>query len=136
LLKTLAEHFGGLVPSRSLVVVTDGFAGLTEHIKTKYANDFVHVRCIQHLAESLQKTFKGKCVTTHLWRAARATHLKDFIETMHTAWTINPKAVEYLCPRVVLAFEDSAISKKSDPQTHAILSKMRELDIERTSSSH
>ena len=100
----LEEHFPGML-SHPSIIKTDGFPGVGALLAR--LGTAVHVRCIWHLGDSIQKLVKGPSLRSWLCWAARQNAFSTFVSGLSIGYEKNEKIIEYVCPALAFAFKNN-----------------------------
>lgn len=104
----IVHHFPGCK-----VFKTDGFHGINKIIK-----DAIHMRCIIHLSESLQKLLKGASVKSEVSFASKQPTWDTFRPAFRAIYLKNPKIAQYLCPALALSMSSTSTANSSANDNH------------------
>ncbi|KAK8543725.1 hypothetical protein V6N13_025896 [Hibiscus sabdariffa] len=95
-LKNLAEDLE-LTNSHYVSFMTDKQKGLVEGLPEVFPHS-EHRTCVRHLYMNFKLKFTGKALKDALWKAARATYLREFEVALAEMKALSPKAHEWCWP--------------------------------------
>ncbi|KAL4282037.1 hypothetical protein GQ457_03G025760 [Hibiscus cannabinus] len=84
-----------LTNSHYVSFMTDKQKGLVEGLPEIFPHS-EHRTCVRHLYMNFKLKFTGKALKDALWKAARATYLREFEVALAELKTLSPKAHEWL----------------------------------------